>query len=705
MSITWQTFSIRLTRFLVMMWILLNIALLARPLETQIVSSSENSVTLKTNSAYHHLFCDHTAGVVIDTIFYYRPPGSPTDYDDFLANYQGSGDTVINWFTLLAPGKVTKLMMQNSSTGYANWYLWAPAVSGDKFQFPNDPGIIQLIPDSIQSQLCYELDMSQQKLDSLVWNTLDLVERIGDGIQLDSNQLDFWFGYQLSPDGNPKIWQDGVYHYYDQEGSCRSWTTLHSQSPGKWYQNIEPETDNWVAHMMQVEVQYEAIPPIISDLSEFSDTFAKNRRIYVRVVELEGEQFSVSLLFKNRKTAVESVVPMTNLEEDWYYADLDYTSGDTIYYRVKAEDQTGQVQYSPEKSFVCLATPGNIPLIVIDDSEYNSGIRYKNALESLAIPYYYWNMTEHQGIDSTIIQYSRFQTLLILNGKNQIVPVKNIQEEDSYKIADFLETGGNLMVVDMDYLYRWNIIGSGSFSAGDFAYDYLGIEDYTSDPDDDLAIAGGSADTLLVSVPGNPVSTAFSTGGGAYGPISYSLGGAQCQNWADYLEPAAGAWGILKGQSSGSGMGGCFADSGFRTITFGFPIEFTIETQEFINLLDSCLQWLGENTTRIDRPSKVSAPKVTVDRVFSLGNNYPNPFNSTTKIKFELYQTGWIELVIFDLRGMVVKILIDQNLLPGQYTFYWDGKNQQGQEAAAGIYFYRLKAIDRIMTKKMILLR
>jgi len=701
MSVSCQNYSIRLTGSLVVMWILLNIALLARPLEMQLISTAENSVTLKTNSASHHLFYNHTAGVVIDTIFYYSSPGSPTDYDDFLANYQIGGDTVINWFTLLAPGKVTKLMMQNSSTGYANWYLWAPAVSADEFQFPNDSGIPQMIPDGIQSQLCYELDMSQQQLDSLIWNTLDL----GQGIQLDSSQLDFWFGYQLSSDGNPKIWQDGVYHYFDQEGSCRSWTSLHSQSSGKWYRNVQPGTENWVAHMMQVEVQYEAIPPIISDLSEYSDTFAKSRRIYVRVVELEGEQFSVSLLVKNRKTAVESVVSMTNQEEDWYYADLNYAAGDTIYYRVKAEDQTGQVQYSPEKSFVCLATPGNIPLIVIDDSEYNSGIRYKNALKSLDIPYYYWNMTEHQGIDSTIIHYSRFQTLLILNGKNQIVPVKNILEEDSYNITDFLGTGGNLMVVDMDYLYRWDIIGGGSFSAGDFAYDYLGIEDYTSDPDDDLAIAGGSADIVLVSVTSNPVSSDFSSESGYYGPMDYSQGGAQCQNWADFLEPAAGAWGILKGQSSGSGMGVCFADSSFRTITFGFPIEFTAETGEFINLLNSCLEWLGENTTRIDQPSKVSAQKVTVDRVFSLRNNYPNPFNSTTKIKFELYQSGWIELVVFDLRGMVVKILIDQNLLPGQYTFYWDGKNQQGQEAAAGIYFYRLKAIDRIMTKKMILLR
>jgi hypothetical protein len=701
MSVIWQNYSIRLTGFLIVTVVLVNIALPARPLETQLISTSENSVILKTNSIYHHLFYNQTAGVVIDTLFYYRPPTSPTDYDDFLANYQGSGDTVINWFTLLAPGKVIKLMMQNSSTGYANWCLWVPAISGEKFQFPDDAGIIQLIPDSIQTQLCYELDMSQQRLDSLVWNTLDL----GQGIRLDSSQLDFWVGYQLSSDGNPKIWQDGVYHYPDEEGSCRSWTTLHAQSPGKWYRNIEPKTDNWVAHMMQIEVRYEAIPPIISDLAEYSDTFAKSRRIYVRVVELEGEQFSVDLLFKNRKTAVESVITMTNQGEDWYYADLDYTTGDTIYYRVKAEDQTGQVQYSAEKSFACLATPGNVHLLVIDDSEYNSGIYYKSALSNLKKSYYYWNMEDHRGIDTTVIHYGRFQTLLILDGKNQIVPVKNAQDEDPYHIADFLATGGNLMLVDMDYLYRWNIIGSGSFGAGDFAYDYLGIEDYVSDPDDDYTVAGGSADTLMVSISGNPVSSAFSSESGFYGPMDYALGGSQCQNWADFIEPAANARGILKGQSSGSGMGVCYTDSIFRTITFGFPIEFTTETDEFVNLLGSCLQWLEENTTRIDRPSKIPAQKVTTDRVFSLGNNYPNPFNPVTKINFELYQSSWVELVVFDLRGTVVKTLIEQYLLPGQYTFGWDGKNQQGQEAAAGVYFYRLRTAAKIATRKMVLLR
>ncbi|MCG2716355.1 MAG: hypothetical protein L6422_08770, partial [Candidatus Marinimicrobia bacterium] len=260
----------------------------------ELVSSTDRSVLLKTGSIYHRLSIrqSDSGSVVVDTIFYFQPPTSNLSYDDFLAGYQGAGDTCINWFTMLAPGKVTKLMMQNATTGLARWYLWAPAIVEENYQFPGNAGLPQLL-DSSASQTCYATDPNMQFIEgewAPEWNTYHLEAR-GDTIELSKDSLDFWVGYSMDGSGNPKIWQDGMYHYPHLDGSCRSFTTLHDSVIGKWYSVVQSGTGNWVAHMMQIEVVYESIPPIITDLPDLCDTFSENRTIRAQIIELESDSF------------------------------------------------------------------------------------------------------------------------------------------------------------------------------------------------------------------------------------------------------------------------------------------------------------------------------------------------------------------------------------------------------------------------------
>ena len=85
---------------------------------------------------------------------------------------------------------------------------------------------------------------------------------------------------------------------------------------------------------------------------------------------------------------------------------------------------------------------------------------------------------------------------------------------------------------------------------------------------------------------------------------------------------------------------------------------------------------------------------------FTLYNNYPNPFNPTTTIKYEIPKTVNVTLKVFDILGREVKTLVNQEQKPGLYEipFGSDG-------LASGIYFYRLQADNFIQTKKMILLK
>lgn len=92
---------------------------------------------------------------------------------------------------------------------------------------------------------------------------------------------------------------------------------------------------------------------------------------------------------------------------------------------------------------------------------------------------------------------------------------------------------------------------------------------------------------------------------------------------------------------------------------------------------------------------------------YSLYQNYPNPFNPSTSIRYFVGGDGPAEvsLRIYNVAGQLVKTLVDGRKLPGEHEEIWEGKNDNDQEVASGMYFYRLKVADYAETKKMVLLR
>ena len=92
-------------------------------------------------------------------------------------------------------------------------------------------------------------------------------------------------------------------------------------------------------------------------------------------------------------------------------------------------------------------------------------------------------------------------------------------------------------------------------------------------------------------------------------------------------------------------------------------------------------------------------------RVTRLGPNVPNPFNPRTEISFDLVRTGQTRLSIFDVRGMLVVRLLDENLSAGPHTVVWDGKNGSGRAVSSGTYLYRLESGPVDQVRKMLLIR
>ncbi|MFC1682902.1 T9SS type A sorting domain-containing protein [Candidatus Zixiibacteriota bacterium] len=95
----------------------------------------------------------------------------------------------------------------------------------------------------------------------------------------------------------------------------------------------------------------------------------------------------------------------------------------------------------------------------------------------------------------------------------------------------------------------------------------------------------------------------------------------------------------------------------------------------------------------------------TVPQTCALNQNYPNPFNPNTKIKYQLPQDGYVTLSICNLLGQEIVTLVDADLATGSYSATWNGRDSQGVDVSAGIYFCTMKAGEFTQTRKMVLLR
>ena len=110
-------------------------------------------------------------------------------------------------------------------------------------------------------------------------------------------------------------------------------------------------------------------------------------------------------------------------------------------------------------------------------------------------------------------------------------------------------------------------------------------------------------------------------------------------------------------------------------------------------------------------PGLSNTPIMSIDeqsfqpRTFKLAQNFPNPFNPTTNISFELLEYASVTIQIFDVSGRKIKTLISGNYSVGDYTTQWDARDERGQPVSAGVYMYAIQVNNNIYAKKMVLLK
>jgi hypothetical protein len=135
------------------------------------------------------------------------------------------------------------------------------------------------------------------------------------------------------------------------------------------------------------------------------------------------------------------------------------------------------------------------------------------------------------------------------------------------------------------------------------------------------------------------------------------------------------------------------ASTSFRTLVSGES------PQNVVRVSDSDASALNNNEV-----ARVALPKA-----FALGQNYPNPFNPSTTIAYDIPDSEThgvqVQLKVYNVRGQVIKTLVNETKDAGHYVVQWDGNNDNGETVSSGVYFYRIKAGDFVTTRKMVMLK
>lgn len=107
----------------------------------------------------------------------------------------------------------------------------------------------------------------------------------------------------------------------------------------------------------------------------------------------------------------------------------------------------------------------------------------------------------------------------------------------------------------------------------------------------------------------------------------------------------------------------------------------------------------------VQEPTGIGDPQPGAIAGYTLFQNFPNPFNPSTTISFELGGRETVQLAIFNSLGQKIRTLASRDFTAGTHQLQWDGRDDAGQLAPAGVYFYRLQAGSFRDSKKMLLVK
>ncbi len=131
--------------------------------------------------------------------------------------------------------------------------------------------------------------------------------------------------------------------------------------------------------------------------------------------------------------------------------------------------------------------------------------------------------------------------------------------------------------------------------------------------------------------------------------------------------------------------------------TFTEEGVYTLSCNVSDNLLTTIKSWVVHVTPTANTDVEILKTELLA--------NYPNPFNPSTRINYNLLETQNVKLKIYNAKGQLIKTLVNEKQNKGNYSCEWKGDNEQGQNVGAGIYFYVMQTNNYKKINKMLLLK
>lgn len=180
--------------------------------------------------------------------------------------------------------------------------------------------------------------------------------------------------------------------------------------------------------------------------------------------------------------------------------------------------------------------------------------------------------------------------------------------------------------------------------------------------------------------------------------------------WSDALANFSVETNVIGGQLTVAGASALPVGQEGVFATLRFSLNDSFDGDETTVSIPK-LQWNEEAvlenvaTATLTRVLAVDDGHSGIPAEFALHSAYPNPFNPTTTIRFDLPESVDISIVVYDLMGREIERIVDAYVEPGYHQVVWDGRDARGREVPTGIYIARLATTEYTKSIKMVLLK
>jgi hypothetical protein len=380
---------------------------------------------------------------------------------------------------------------------------------------------------------------------------------------------------------------------------------------------------------------------------------------------------------------------------DTVYVDNSASNGVYYYYTVKAVDNllNESINNTTLRSRVVSMDQG---ILVVDETSDGDGSPMNPT--DAEVDQFYNDILEHFNTDQyDIIEEGNKIGLADLGAYSSVIwhgnDMSNLSVPYEYReeIKKYLDFGGKFLYTGYKPSKAFENVSSlnGTFSSGDFIFDYFKIQETKSTIfalfNEAKSLTAGYTDIIVDSL------KTLSSNDYHLKDIEMTKASSEGINIFSYETNFDST--TQQGKLKGKPVGVEYIGNDFKSVIISFPLYYMNKQQA-----KSFIQYVL--TEKFDEVMPVEEPASEIPAEYKLHQNFPNPFNPVTKINWQSPVGSWQTLKVYDVLGNEIATLVDEYKPAGSY-----GIDFNAVDLPSGVYFYKLQTGSFVETKKMVLLK